>query len=79
MSGYVDKQNCRHWAPNNPHELHQPSLHSAKITVWCALSSHCFIDPYFFENADERSLTVKEEWYKIMPETFLRNTLVSMI
>jgi len=23
VSGYVNKQNCHYWAPNNPHELHQ--------------------------------------------------------
>ena len=23
VSGYVNKQNCCYWAPNNPHELHQ--------------------------------------------------------
>jgi hypothetical protein len=23
VSGYVNKHNCRYWAPNNPYELHQ--------------------------------------------------------
>ena len=52
VSGYVNKQNCRYWAPNNPHELHQRPLHSAKMTLWCAVSSHGIIDLYFLENAD---------------------------
>jgi hypothetical protein len=29
VSGYVNKQNCRYWAPNNQRELHQRPLHSA--------------------------------------------------
>jgi len=29
VSGYVNKQNCRYWTPNNPHELQQRPLHSA--------------------------------------------------
>jgi hypothetical protein len=33
----VNKQNFRHWSYNNPWELHQRSLHSPKITVWCAI------------------------------------------
>jgi hypothetical protein len=28
-SGYVNKQNCHYWAPNNPHEPQQHLLHSA--------------------------------------------------
>jgi len=31
MSGYVNKQKCRYWAPNKPHELHQHILLSAKV------------------------------------------------
>jgi hypothetical protein len=30
VSGYVNKQNCCYWALNNPHELYQCPLHSAK-------------------------------------------------
>ena len=77
MSGYVNKQNCRYWAPNNPHELHQRPLHSAKVTVWCAISSHGVIGPYFFENSDGSTVTVNAERYKIMLETFLQNELRS--
>jgi len=46
VSGYVNKQNCRYWAPNNPHELYQRPLHTAKMTMWCAVSSHGIIDLY---------------------------------
>jgi len=31
--GYMNKQNCRYWAPNNLRELNQRPLHSAKVTV----------------------------------------------
>jgi hypothetical protein len=40
LSGYVNKHNCRYWPPNHTHELHQRFLHGAKVTVWCAISSH---------------------------------------
>jgi len=74
VSGYVNRQNCRYWAPN-PHELHQRPLHSAKMTLWCSVSSRAIIDLYFLENADECSLTVNAEWYKVMLQTFPRNEL----
>jgi hypothetical protein len=37
MSSYVNKQNCHYWAPNNPRELNQRHLHSAEMTVFCAV------------------------------------------
>lgn len=42
--------------PNdNPNEVHErPSqhnnLHSSKVMIWCAVSSHMVIGPYFFEH-----------------------------
>jgi hypothetical protein len=33
ISGYVNKQNCRYWAPANPHQLHEQPLHSQNVTV----------------------------------------------
>jgi hypothetical protein len=50
MSGYVNKQNCRFWAAHNLGELH--SLHSVKVTVWCAISSGGIFGPYFFEGKE---------------------------
>ena len=75
VSGYVNKQNCHYCAPNNPHELHHHPLHSAKLTVWCEVSSHGIIGPYFFENEEGRTVTVKGEQYKVMLETLLCNKL----
>ena len=43
VSGYVNKQNCHYWAPNNPNKLHWHPLHSAKVIVCCAVSSHGII------------------------------------
>jgi hypothetical protein len=70
VSGYVNKQNCHYWAPNNPHELHQCPLHCEKVTVWCSVYSHETFGPYFYENAEGHAVT-DTEWYKVMLETFL--------
>lgn len=47
-SGMVNKQNFQYWAIENPQPLHQNSLHSDKVIVWCDTSQTCFIGPYFF-------------------------------
>ena len=69
--GYVNKQNCRYWAPDNPHELHHCPLHCEKVTVRCAVYFHGSFGPYFYENAEGCTVTDTER-YKVMLETFLR-------
>jgi hypothetical protein len=71
MSGYLNKDNCHFWAPNNPYELHQLFPHHAKVAVWCAISSHGNIGPYFFENVEGHTVTVNAEQYKVMLEQSL--------
>jgi hypothetical protein len=80
MSRYVRKRNSPCWAPNT-HELHQRPLHSAKLTVWCAISSHGITGLCLFDNAEGRTVTVNAQRYKFTLETFLRNSyaLVSAI
>ena len=55
LNGTVNKQNCRYWASENPRALHQRTLHSPNVTVWCAVTKECVIGPYFFE---ENGVTV---------------------
>jgi hypothetical protein len=33
LNGYVNKQNFRYWAPENPRLLHQAPLHNEKVSV----------------------------------------------
>jgi hypothetical protein len=48
LNGYVNVQNCRYWASENPQQLHQRPLHSLKVTVWCCISKLGIVGPYFF-------------------------------
>jgi len=77
LSGYMNKQNCCYWAPNNPHELHQCPLRSARVTVYYTVSFHGLIGPYVFENVEEHTGTVNIEQYTVLLETFLCNELTS--
>jgi hypothetical protein len=48
LSGYINSQNTRVWAEENPYEIHTEPLHSEKIGVWCALFRRRNIGPKFF-------------------------------
>lgn len=71
LSGYVNKQNFRYWAQENPRLLHQHPLHSEKVTVWCGVSSFGIFGPYFFQDDNGRAVTVTSERYVAMLNDFL--------
>lgn len=66
VSGRVHKQNCRIWGYEKPTEVLEEPLHSPKVNVWCAMSEHEIIGPYFFEES-----TVYGENYLAMLKDFL--------
>lgn len=49
LSRYVNSQVSRIWSTENPHALHETTLHNQKIGVWCAISRRRIVDPIFFE------------------------------
>jgi hypothetical protein len=58
LSGYVNSQNTRIWASENPHAFNEAPLHPQKVGVWCAISTQKVIGPIFFEQ------TVNTDVYK---------------
>lgn len=70
LDGYVNVQNCRYWAPENPRELHQRPLHNLKITVWCCISKMGIVRPHFFEK-EGTAVTVISACYINMLNIFL--------
>jgi len=49
LSGYIDSQNSRIWASENPNAIHEEPLYSEKIGVWCGMSQQRIIGPIFFD------------------------------
>jgi hypothetical protein len=76
LSGFVNKQNFRYWAIENPKTMHEKPLHCEKVTVWCALSAFGIIGPYFFEDDSGKTVTVNSQRYVHMIQTFLTQQLL---
>ena len=49
LSGYVNTQNSRHWAVENPHVIHEGQRNEQKVGVWCAISASRIVGPIFYE------------------------------
>jgi hypothetical protein len=62
LSGYVNSQNYRTWATENPHNFVETSLHPEKIGVWVAVSRRRILGPIFFRE------TITGERYRIILE-----------
>lgn len=48
LTGYVNSQNYRSWATENPHQLVETSLHPLKVGIWVGMSRRRIIGPIFF-------------------------------
>ena len=70
LNGFVNKQNCRFWAKENPRAVHKRELYPVKCTVWCALTPNEIIGPYFLDN-DGNAVTVTGERYRAILQNFL--------
>ena len=56
LSGYINSQNTRIWAAENPHSVHEEPLHSQEFVVWCGVSCRRIIGPIFLTNSYHGSL-----------------------
>jgi len=65
LSGYVNSQNSRIWASENPNAEHEEPLHSEKMGVWFGISRQRLIGPIFFEG------TIKTAAYMEIFNTFV--------
>lgn len=69
LSGSVNRQNCRFWGTENPHEVQETKKFSPHVTCWVAISRSRIIGPYFFEN-EESAVTVNAVRYQDMLRTW---------
>lgn len=48
LNGYINSQNYRTWAAENPHVIREKDMHPLKTGVWVAISRARIIGPIFF-------------------------------
>jgi hypothetical protein len=75
LCGNINFQNFCYRATENPRDIHQKHLHSAKVIVWCGVATFGVIGAYFFEDKAGRAVTVNVARYTEMLRTFLEPEL----
>jgi hypothetical protein len=64
LCGHVNKQNNRYLAWEKPNECIERPLHSEKVTLWLAASSHGIIGPYFIQDQNGGNITITGAVYR---------------
>lgn len=72
LDGTVNKQNCRMWSTENPHEWVETEQYPIHITVWCAISAKSIIGPYFFEEDNETVTVTAPRYGRMINHFFIR-------
>ena len=55
LDGAVNSQNCRVWGSERPYVVHERSLYSDYITVWCGFTVDFILGSFFFEQYTSKS------------------------
>jgi len=63
LSGHVNTKNNIFWGSTPPEHCLQRPLYSVKCTAWVAISKHGTIGPFWFEDDNERFVTINTERY----------------
>ena len=70
LSGHINSKNNIFWHSTTLEHCLQRPLHSVKCTAWAAISKHGIIGPFWFEDDNERSVTINTEWYVLVLAKF---------
>ena len=77
LSGHANNKNSVFWWSQAPDEVLQRPLHSVKCTAWVAVSKHCIIRPFWFENDVGETITINKERYIVVLNKFWRTLCAS--
>lgn len=68
LSGFVNSQNYRTWATENPHEVIEVPLHSLKVGIWIGISRRRIVGPIFFNdtiNGERYRTNILQEFFQL--------------
>lgn len=68
LEGKVNSKNNVFWGSQKPTEVAQKPLHSAKCTVWAAISERGIIGPFFFEEHGSQVTVTKERYIEVLKD-----------
>ena len=68
---YVNEQNARFWAFENPKVIHQRPLRVSKVRVACGVTFSRIVGPYFFEDANGNAVFINGDQYRQMIRDYL--------
>jgi hypothetical protein len=78
FSVYTNGQNLYCKCQEDPSEMHESSIRSAKAPLWCSVASFTLIGPHNFKNAQHETVAVNFEVYLEMLEKFLGPEMCSL-
>ena len=64
LNGYINRQTTHFLGFKWPDVVVQKPLHTVWVTIWCALSGHGILGPYFIEDDAQNQLTINQERYR---------------
>ena len=71
LSGYVNRQDYRYWARENPQELISVLSTVKDLTVCCGIALFGVLGPYFFEDNEGAAVIVISEHYVAVNQSYV--------
>lgn len=68
LDGYINSQNNRRWARENPHAFVERSLHPQRVTVWCGISDRGILGPFFIHDIIDSEMYLKLLQDDVIPQ-----------
>lgn len=72
LNGSVNTQNCRIWGTASPNVVHEQSLHSDYVTVWCDFTANFILGPFIFEESTpqgpKRCSCMSAHYFKLLQQ-----------
>ncbi|PNF30361.1 hypothetical protein B7P43_G13409 [Cryptotermes secundus] len=66
LDAYINRQTTHFLGFEWPNVIVQKPLHSTRVTIWCTVSAHGILGPYFIEDEEGNALTVTQACYRDM-------------
>jgi len=71
VSGVVNRHNCVIWGEENSRVIREYEQNSSKLHVWCAISDHGIMGPFFSRENNNTVSVTGERYLKMLQDFFL--------